>query len=440
MQPTILIDTANINIYSIPFSARPGQSFPYDIRYSNVGTTTISPLITINYNNQLLTYDSSSNPAVINNGNSLSLSETNFVPGQASNFVAYFTIKTTDTLKSVINTSATIKANLAIASDSTFNFVISSYDPNGKQATPILTPQQVAEGKSINYTIHFQNTGDDTAFNIVIADTLSSLLQDSTLQMINSSSPCKVTVTGNVVFFEFLNVLLPDSGVNSIGSNGYVSFSVKPAPSVTTGSAINNTASIYFDYNSPVITNTASTLIQNPNSVVPVTLLSFTALTQPGNTNTLLYWTTANEINTKSFIVEQSTDGTNFTDIATVAAKGSGGHSYSYSVTENLIVYYRLKMVDIDGQYAYSTVIEVGNNQNNESFIVITNPAKNLINIKTTALSLTNTSAEIINSEGAVVRNFTLQQGLQTIDVSELAEGFYYIKTNLVTRKVVISR
>jgi uncharacterized repeat protein (TIGR01451 family) len=158
----------------------------------------------------------------------------------------------------------------AVDSSSTFDIVSTSFDPNDKQATPQLTPEQVTAGKRINYTIRFQNTGTDTAFNIVIADTLSSLLQDSTLQMIGSSKPCKVTVTGNVVFFEFLNVLLPDSGINSIGSNGYVSFSVQPKTSVNS-SSIPNTASIYFDYNVPVATNTATTLIQEPNTVVPVT-------------------------------------------------------------------------------------------------------------------------------------------------------------------------
>jgi uncharacterized repeat protein (TIGR01451 family) len=440
LQPTANVDSFKINLIPLVSTARPGLDFPYLITYSNVGTTTLSPNITFNYSNILLDYDSSTNASAINNGTNLSLTGTNLAPGQSGSFITDFTLKSTDVSGEVLFTNANIKVNSSFAADSNVSIIRGSYDPNDKEATPQLTPHEVAIGKSINYIVHFQNTGNAFASNIVIADTLSSLLDANSVQVNASSNPCKVTVNGNVVFFEFLNINLPDSNTNQSGSLGFVSFSVKPQSTVNSGS-IDNTASVYFDYNTPVVTNTATTLIQDSNSTVPLQLLSFTLLTQPNNTNALLYWNTANEINTKSFVIEESNDDINFTALATVPAKGYNGNAYTYGVTINTsTTYYRLKMIDNNGQYTYSTVIKINGLQDTESFIVLINPAKNKISIKTSAPSLTNTIAKIINSEGLVVCSFALQQGIQTIDVSKLSAGFYYIKTDLVTRKIVIVR
>jgi uncharacterized repeat protein (TIGR01451 family) len=437
LQPTAFVDSLSLSMRSIHRNAKPGFDFPVGVNYANVGTTTLSPTVTFNYDNYLLIYDSCSNPNVVNNGSSLSLAESNFVPGQSNSFTAYFTVKPTDVIGDTVITKASITANALSIADSIENVVSNSLDPNDKEATPQLTPEQVQKGKSIQYTIRFQNTGTDTAFNIVIADTLSSLLQYNSLQMISSSKPCKVTVDSNIVYFEFLNVLLPDSTTNSIGSNGYVSFSVQPQPSVSSGS-IPNTAFIYFDYNTPVVTNTATTLIQD--GTVPLRLLSFTALIQPGTTNALLYWNTASEINTRSFIIEQSTDGISFSEIATVAAKGFGGHSYSSAVADNYsIVYYRLKIIDNNGQYYYSPIVKLKTAQT-KGFIVLNNPVKDIINIKTDDESLNNTAATLINSAGIVVKRFVMHTGTQTVDVNSLPAGGYYLQTQESSLKVIIAK
>ncbi len=440
MQPTAFVDSLSLFTYNYQLRARPGFDFPVYVSYANVGTTTLSPIITFNYDNTRLTYDSSSNPNVINNGNSLSLSETNFTPGQRNSFIAYFTAKATDVIGDTIKTTASIAANAFTDTIFTATAISGSFDPNDKEATPQLTPQQVTKGKSINYTIRFQNTGNDTAFNVVIADTLSSLLQANTLQMISTSQPCKVTVTGNIVYFEFLNILLPDNKTNDIGSNGYVSFSVQPQTSVSNGTTINNIASIYFDYNTPIVTNTAVTSIQETNSTVPVRLLSLAALTQQGSGNILLHWSTASEINTKTFVIEQSNDGVNFTTLATVPAKGYGANSYSFTVTDNAAIYYRLKMVDNNGAYTYSSIVSIKSAQETEGIIIVNNPAVNFVTVKNNTTALINTEAKILDGHGAIVKRFILQAGTQSIDVSNLPAGGYYIETLTTPLKFIIAR
>jgi hypothetical protein len=83
---------------------------------------------------------------------------------------------------------------------------------------------------------------------------------------------------------------------------------------------------------------------------LPLNLLSFKAIN--AGKHVQARWGTANEINTKQFIVERSSDGNNFSSIGTVVAKNSSGNnSYSFNDVDPLksISYYRLKMVDKDG-------------------------------------------------------------------------------------------
>ncbi|UAY53413.1 DUF7619 domain-containing protein [Ferruginibacter albus] len=435
LQPTKNVDSVTATI--IPAGrARVGFPILYKINYSNTGTTTINTVATVTFDSTLLTYDSSSNHSVINIGNKLIVNESSVVPGQSASFVVYLRIKNTASINDTLKSAITITGNTSIATSTSITMVGGSYDPNDKTATPKLTPQQVQAGKAINYLVRFQNTGNDTAFNIVIADTLSSLLDATSLQVDASSSPCKVTVDSNIVYFEFLNVQLPDSNVNSLGSNGYVSFNIKPKSTVSSGS-IENKAAIYFDYNLPVITNTATTLIANADGTNPVKLISFNALQDQDKTTAFLYWSTAEEINTKQFIIEQSSDGAHFSYAGTVTAKGNGGN-YSYTTTLNYTNnYYRLKMVDNDGKYSYSPVAVI-NLKNNSEIQLLNNPVNEYISLKVSGINLNNTAAQLININGVLVKTFLLKQGLQQINISHIGTGSYYIKTRSSIQKITV--
>ncbi len=93
---------------------------------------------------------------------------------------------------------------------------------------------------------------------------------------------------------------------------------------------------------------------------LPVTLISFTATKYIGST-TLLSWATASEQNNKQFEVQRSTDGIHFETIAIVAGHGTTNQSQQYSVIDPAVsegtVYFRLKQVDLDGQFSYSKVV-----------------------------------------------------------------------------------
>ena len=99
--------------------------------------------------------------------------------------------------------------------------------------------------------------------------------------------------------------------------------------------------------------------------VLPLDLLSFSGNAQNGGIQ--LLWETANEVNVKHFEVESSSDATHFNRIATLAAQGNTSNRYllfDQDFPQGNQVYYRLKMVDLDGSSRYSEVISVQNTGN----------------------------------------------------------------------------
>jgi plastocyanin len=99
------------------------------------------------------------------------------------------------------------------------------------------------------------------------------------------------------------------------------------------------------------------------NSTLPVTLLNFSAAYRNGVT--VLNWETENEVNFSHYEVERKTEsGTDYVTIESKQANGNAGRSV-YSSSDNIsnltdaVVYYRLRMVDVDGKFKYSSVIMV---------------------------------------------------------------------------------
>jgi hypothetical protein len=130
--------------------------------------------------------------------------------------------------------------------------IVSSFDPNYKEAYPVDTFQS----GWLTYTVHFQNTGTDTAFKVVVADTLSANVNAATFRYLASSSPAQIKLSGNICEFTFLHINLPDSAQNPAGSQGWIQYQVKALTNLTLGSEVKNTAYIYFDNNPAVVTNT----------------------------------------------------------------------------------------------------------------------------------------------------------------------------------------
>ncbi len=137
--------------------------------------------------------------------------------------------------------------------------VLCAFDPNDKSATPpgILAENFTLMGDTLEYLIRFQNTGNDTAFNVVILDTLDNNLNFSSFELLDASHSLKTEIKNNgAIKFSFLNILLVDSVANEPESHGYIRYRIRGNSGLADSTEINNTAYIYFDYNTAIITNT----------------------------------------------------------------------------------------------------------------------------------------------------------------------------------------
>lgn len=136
---------------------------------------------------------------------------------------------------------------------------VGSYDPNDKQAFPVgyRDKHYIEVNTDIDYFIRFQNTGTDTAFHVVIRDTLSPYLNPAFIRPGASSHPYEFKLyEDGIAQFTFNHIALPDSNVNEPASHGFVKFKIAQDLDLPLETRIENTAAIYFDFNEPVITNT----------------------------------------------------------------------------------------------------------------------------------------------------------------------------------------
>ncbi len=162
--------------------------------------------------------------------------------------------------------------------------VVGSYDPNDKQAEPAtqITPAEIAGREPVIYTVRFQNTGTFPANFIRITDTLSEFVDPATFQLLSASHPCTWTMRhAGEIAFDFPNIELPPVTTDEPGSHGFVQYSVQARQDLPLGIPVRNTAHIFFDYNSPVVTNTTETVVSLVDAVQDATDLVISIFPNP---------------------------------------------------------------------------------------------------------------------------------------------------------------
>jgi Secretion system C-terminal sorting domain len=185
----------------------------------------------------------------------------------------------------IYSISGAIDTNLSNNTFTTFNTICTSYDPNDKSVFPSGALAQgflpASSNEPLSYQVRFQNTGTAPAANVIIADTLDSDLDISTLQIIGTSHAMVLDIVGNnILKFKFLGIILPDSTTDEPGSHGYVRYSIKRKAGTSPTAQINNTAHIYFDYNPAVVTNTVTNTYYEEPVVVSTSTIGNTLCNQ----------------------------------------------------------------------------------------------------------------------------------------------------------------
>lgn len=266
---------------------RPGFYFDYVITYKNEGTNASDGTINFDFDERLVEVTTSVAPTNAD-GNSFVFNYANLLPGETGSITINVRVplpQVENMLGSIIEATAVIipSASDLNSDDNTAmsrETVLGSFDPNDK----LVTPQGVGEHGYIaentewlEYKIRFQNLGTFEATFVVITDELDQNLDASTFEFIEASPVMPdYKIENGILTVQFgdinNSIHLPHAteglpGYDEPNSHGFFRFRIKLKENLPKHTRIENTASIVFDFNEPVITNTvANTLLDPPYS------------------------------------------------------------------------------------------------------------------------------------------------------------------------------
>lgn len=253
-------------------NARPGFDARYLITFKNKGNYTYSEgIVGLQFNDAFLDFISASQNPMLQTAGQLQWSFTNLHPFESRGIIVTFNVNGPTEVPPV---NSGDHLNFTVSSfpsevdetplDNTFAYhqmVVGSFDPNDKTCLEgnIIAPEVI--GNYLHYSINFENTGTAAAERIVVKDIIDTTKFDiSTLQVLNTSHPVATKMTGNKVEFMFDNINLAPA------AHGNVVFKIKTKSNLSIGTTVSNKAEIYFDYNFPVETNTATSTFQLLNT------------------------------------------------------------------------------------------------------------------------------------------------------------------------------
>ncbi|MEZ4884981.1 MAG: FG-GAP-like repeat-containing protein [Chitinophagales bacterium] len=262
-KPTRILPRVETHTNSSP--TRCNAEATYWLNYSNTGTTVANGKITLEMD-ELMMYESADPAPSMIEGTQLIWNIADLYPNQKGQIQLQFQMPNETHLGKTLKTQATVQLfnknqELVYFQTNHYNSEVRcAYDPNDKLVrSSILGQSQFAPlGDELLYTIRFQNTGNDVAFHVRIEDVLDKKLDWTTFHPITASHDYRTTFdkeTGLVVFY-FDDIMLLDSTTNEPESHGFVMFGISPLSNLAVETEIDNTASIFFDYNPPIITNT----------------------------------------------------------------------------------------------------------------------------------------------------------------------------------------
>jgi len=249
--------------------ARPGFDATYKIIYRNKGTQAQSGSLNFAFDDTRLDFVSATPLVSSQATNSLNWNYANLNPFETREITLTLNVNSPMETPAVnggdvLNYSATIVgATDETPADNVFSLnqtVVNSFDPNDKTCLEGITITPSMVGNYVHYVIRFENTGTFAAQNIVVKDMIDTTNFDiASLIPQSSSHPFVTRITNtNQVEFVFENINLPFDDANN---DGYVAFKIKTKPTLVLGNTFTNTASIYFDYNFPIVTNTTTTTV-----------------------------------------------------------------------------------------------------------------------------------------------------------------------------------
>ena len=191
---------------------------------------------------------------------------------------------------------------------------------------------------------------------------------------------------------------------------------------------------------------TAPIWYTHTSSALPVELSGLRAINNSGHA--VIDWSTSSEINSDYYIVEKADDVSDFRAIGNIHAAGTSTQLLEYSFQDpealNVVCYYRLKMIDLNGDFRYTAPLVVLPEQTTIGMNIFPNPSNG--EITTIAVNSSNTQTmhlEIFNETGQLIQQSSFYSGTGTqylpLDANELSSGLYFVRIENVDGSEMIS-
>ncbi|MBV6655966.1 MAG: VCBS repeat-containing protein, partial [Mameliella sp.] len=417
---------ASITLASAP--TRCGFTVPFWLNYNNDGCWPFDGQAYLVLNELVEFVEATPSPAQVS-GDTLFWDFTTLQPGESRSVALTMVIAGVEFLGTTIELPLGIVpydvSGEALPAE-TFDFasvINCAYDPNDKQVYPArgqqppFTENYTLFDEPLLYTIRFQNTGTDTAFNVVLRDQLSSHLDWETFVPGSSSHPYEATLyeDGRVEFY-FRDILLPDSTTNEPKSHGFVQFEIEALPGLDEQTIIENTAGIYFDFNPPIITNTVeNTMVSELPDFTPAAAFAFESselqvvFTDVSSNDPTSWLWDLGDGNTSTAQHPEHLYATSGTyTVCLTAANDWGAHTTCEEIT-------LISTSSIDLSFS-------------KAIFVHPNPASEQVWIRSVSASVPQ-RLQLYNSTGQLIQTLTLNGKVMSVDVSGLATGQYWLRT-----------
>ncbi len=265
IQPIATVN--DLEVYFWPMTAaRPGFGAVYQLQVRNYGNSVQSGVATLGFDEARLNFTDASIPVTFQSDGLLTFNFTDIPAGGIAIYTIWFMVEAPPVANGgdVLEFAAQVSSPLADATpeNNVRNInqtIVNSFDPNDKT---VLQQVFLADDTQnyLQYVVRFQNTGTAEAVNVRITDQLDENLDWNTFRPVSASHAYQTQMDQDgLVTFTFNNINLPDSTTSEPDSHGFVAYEVKLKPGLTVNDDIYNTANIYFDFNAPIITNTAVT-------------------------------------------------------------------------------------------------------------------------------------------------------------------------------------
>ncbi|MGV3695691.1 DUF7619 domain-containing protein [Flavobacterium sp.] len=259
----------DLGVTIVPQSApRAGTSYTIRVVYTNNGNQTIPSGMLLFNNAAVTTISAISQSGTTPVANGFTYAFSNLLPFESREIIVTLSIPPlpgvslgqllTNTVSVTPPVGDTVANNNV---NSSTEAVIGAYDPNDKMEGhgEKILHSSFTSADYLEYTIRFENNGTAGALDITVTDTLDNSLDETSLAMVASSHSHSLDRVGSELTWKFNNIQLPVSVPNTDIGKGFIKFKIKPKPGYAIGDIIPNNASIYFDTNPAIVTNTFNT-------------------------------------------------------------------------------------------------------------------------------------------------------------------------------------